>query len=67
MSKNRFMTFHEAAILEFAPFTVNAATYNQSLGINTDYSKHKKSFNISCGVFIFGSKVGDLDESDLPT
>lgn len=60
-----YMAIHEAEIVEFAPFTVNAASDNHSFSFNTDYSKRNKSFNTSWRAFMLGNHIGDLVESDL--
>jgi alpha-glucosidase len=60
-----FMAIHEAEIIDFAPFTVNAASNINSFSFNTDYSKRNKSFNTSWRAFMLGDNVGDLVESDL--
>ncbi len=60
-----FMTILEAEIVEFAPFTVNAASNDHSFSFNTDYSKRNKSFHTSWRAFMLGDHVGDLVESNL--
>ncbi|WP_167606910.1 glycoside hydrolase family 97 protein [Maribellus sediminis] len=60
-----FIAIHEAEIVEFAPFTVNAASDNLSLSFNTRFSERNKTFNTSWRAFMLGDHVGDLVESDL--
>ena len=64
-NKNSFMAIHEAAILDFAPFSINAAKNNQSLAFNINYSKRDQAFNTSWRAFMLGKKIGDLVESNL--
>jgi alpha-glucosidase len=49
-NKNSFMAIHEAAILDFAPFSINAAKNNQSLAFNINYSKRDQAFNTSWSI-----------------
>ena len=63
--KNSYMAIHEAEIIEFAPFTLNASTENKSLSFNTSYTKRNKAFKTSWRTFMLGKKIGDLVESDL--
>ena len=60
-----FMAIHEAEIMDFAPFSINASTKNQSLTFNTSYSIRKESFKTSWRAFMLGDKIGDLVESNL--
>lgn len=60
-----FMAIHEAEIVEFAPFTVNATSDDGSFSFNTSFSKRDKSFSTSWRAFMLGDAVGDLVESDL--
>lgn len=60
-----FMAIHEAEIIEFAPFTINASDKNLSLGFNTDYSKRIEAFKTSWRTFIIGKRAGNLVESNL--
>nr|WP_319999145.1 glycoside hydrolase family 97 N-terminal domain-containing protein [uncultured Draconibacterium sp.] len=64
-SPKSFMAIHEAEIVEFAPFTVNATSTDNSFSFNTDYSPRNKSFNTSWRAFMLGDNVGDLVESNL--
>ncbi|MBL3658757.1 glycoside hydrolase family 97 protein [Fulvivirga sediminis] len=64
-SKKNFIAIHEAEILEFAPFTVNATTIDHSFSFNIDYSKRNTSFKTSWRAFMLGDEAGDLVESDL--
>jgi len=64
-NQNSFMAIHEAEILDFAPFSINASTSKQSLAFNTSYSTRKESFKTSWRAFMLGNKVGDLVESNL--
>lgn len=63
--KENYMAIHEAEIIEFAPFTINASGENLSLGFNTDYSKRAEAFKTSWRTFIMGKRAGDLVESNL--
>ena len=64
-NQNSFMAIHEAEIMDFAPFSINASTNKQSLSFNTSYSTRKTSFKTSWRAFMLGDKVGDLVESNL--
>ncbi|GAA4296802.1 glycoside hydrolase family 97 protein [Aestuariibaculum suncheonense] len=61
----RFMAIHEAEIVEFAPFTVNASSDHHSFSFNTSYSKRNIAFKTSWRTFMLGDHAGDLVESDL--
>lgn len=63
--ENSFMAIHEAEIIEFAPFSMNASSDNKSLSFNTSYSKRDTPFKTSWRTFMLGKKIGDLVESDL--
>lgn len=65
LNNNRFMAIHEAEILSFAPFTLNASKDDLSITFNTEYSSRDKAFKTSWRAFILGEKVGDLVESNL--
>ncbi|GAA3602759.1 glycoside hydrolase family 97 catalytic domain-containing protein [Flavivirga amylovorans] len=65
LANEKFMAIHEAEIVEFAPFSINASLNNQLLGFNTTYSSRKESFRTSWRVFMIGDKIGDLVESNL--
>ncbi|MBU3821820.1 glycoside hydrolase family 97 protein [Flavobacteriaceae bacterium XHP0103] len=65
LNNNRFMAIHEAEILSFAPFTLNASANDLSLTFNTEYSSRDTAFKTSWRTFILGEKVGDLVESNL--
>ena len=65
LNNKRFMAIHEAEILSFAPFTLNASANDLSLKFNTEYSSREKAFKTSWRAFILGEKVGDLVESNL--
>lgn len=62
---NSFMAIHEAEILDFAPFSINASSPKQSLTLNTSYSTQKEAFKTSWRAFMLGNKIGDLVESNL--
>ena len=64
-AENRFIAIHEAEITDFAPFSVNATSENQSLQFNTSYSVRNESFKTAWRTFMLGDKVGDLVESNL--
>jgi len=64
-SQKSFMAIHEAEIIDFAPFTINAASSNNSFSFNTNYSKRNKSLNTSWRAFMLGDNVGDLVESNM--
>jgi len=64
-SENSFMAIHEAEIMDFAPFSINASTNKQSLSFNISYSTRKTSFKTSWRAFMLGDMVGDLVESNL--
>lgn len=64
-NQKSFMAIHEAEIIDFAPFTINADSTNNSFLFNTDYSKRNKSFNTSWRAFMLGDNVGDLVESNM--
>lgn len=63
--KNSFMAIHEAEIIDFAPFSIDASSNNKSLRFNTSYSIRSKSFKTSWRAYIIGDRVGDLVESNL--
>lgn len=65
LSKNKFIAIHEAEIIHFAPFSINAAVDNKSLGFNISYSERKEAFKTSWRTFILGESEGDLVESNL--
>ena len=65
LHNKKFMAIHEAEIVEFTPFSINAAIENGSLGFNTNYSSRNHSFKTSWRAFMIGDKVGDLVESNL--
>ena len=62
---HRFMAIHEAEIVSFAPFTLNAAGKGTSLKFNIAYSPRKNAFKTSWRSFILGRRAGDLVESNL--
>jgi alpha-glucosidase len=64
-NNNSFMAIHEGEILEFAPFSIDASSSNNSFRFNTSYSKRSKLFRTSWRAFMLGEKVGDLVESNL--
>jgi len=59
------MAIHEAEIIEFAPFSIDASATDQSIRFNIDYSIRNQTFKTSWRTFILGKKVGDLVESNL--
>ena len=63
--EENFMAIHEAEIMEFAPFSINASGENLSIGFNTQYSKRTETFKTSWRTFIIGKRAGDLVESNL--
>ena len=63
--QNSFMAIHEAEIINFAPFSINASANNHSLSFNTSYSKQNNAFKTSWRTFMLGDKIGDLVESNL--
>ncbi len=65
LNNKGFMAIHEAEIVEFAPFTVNAAAKDKSLGFNINYTERDNVFKTSWRTFILGDNVGDLVESNL--
>ena len=65
LDNKKFMAIHEADIIEFAPFSVNASVNNQSLGFNTTYSSRNQPFKTSWRAFMIGDRIGDLVESNL--
>ena len=65
LSEDKFVAIHEAEIIEFAPFSINAAGRKYSLGFNTTFSGRKESFKTSWRAFIIGNNPGDLVESNL--
>ncbi len=65
LADNRFMAIHEAEITDFAYFSINASSDNQSLRFNTSYSARNEPFKTAWRTFILGEKVGDLAESNL--
>lgn len=65
LNEDNFIAIHEAEIMDFAPFSINASASNYSLGFNTTFSTSKKSFKTSWRAFMFGNKPGDLVESNL--
>ncbi len=65
LADNRFMAIHEAEITDFAYFSINASSDNQSLRFNTSYSARNEPFKTAWRTFILGEKVGDLVESNL--
>jgi alpha-glucosidase len=62
---NSFMAIHEAEIIEFAPYSMNASSNKKSLSFNISYSKRNTSFKTSWRTFMLGEKIGDLVESNL--
>ncbi len=62
---HNFMAIHEAKIVDFAPFNINASQSNQAITFNTDYSQQNDSFSTSWRTFILGDRIGDLVESNL--
>ncbi len=65
LSEDNFIAIHEAEIIDFVPFSINASVKDQALGFNIDYSKRKEPFKTSWRAFILGNKPGDLVESNL--
>jgi len=65
LESGTFAAIHEAEILEFAPFSVNAAGPGNSMRFNIDYSPREKAFKTSWRVIMLGERIGDLVESDL--
>jgi alpha-glucosidase len=65
LQNNKFMAIHEAEIIQFAPFSINASLNNQSLGFNTTYSSRKQPFKTSWRAFMIGEKINDIVESNL--
>ena len=65
LSEDNFLAIHEAEIIEFAPFSINAAGRNHSLRFNTSFSGRNETFKTSWRTFIFGNSPGDLVESNL--
>ncbi len=61
----KYAAIHEAEILEFAPFVINANGDEFSLSFNINYSLRKKAFKTSWRAILFGDKIGDLVESNL--
>ena len=61
----RYMAIHEAEILEFGPFSIDASGENGSLRFNIDYSERNTAFQTSWRAFMIGEKIGDLVESNL--
>ncbi|MCD4736389.1 MAG: glycoside hydrolase family 97 catalytic domain-containing protein, partial [Bacteroidales bacterium] len=64
-NEKRFIAIHEAEIVDFAPFSINASGNDQSLGFNITYSERRESFKTSWRTFIIGEREGDLVESNL--
>ncbi len=64
-NNKHFMAIHEAEIVDFAPFSINASANNGALAFNTDYSARSNKFQTSWRAFILGDKVGNLVESNL--
>ena len=64
-NQNNFMAIHEAEIIDFAPFSINASTNKTSLTFNTSYTSRKEAFKTSWRAFMIGNKIGDLVESNL--
>ncbi len=65
MKDDFFMAIHEAEIIDFGPFSINASGENNSLKINSSFSSRNEAFKTSWRTFIIGEKAGDLVESDL--
>ncbi|MBN2636695.1 MAG: glycoside hydrolase family 97 catalytic domain-containing protein [Prolixibacteraceae bacterium] len=65
LANNKFVAIHEAEIVSFAPFSLDASSENQSIRFNMSYSARNEPFNTSWRAFILGDKVGDLAESNL--
>ncbi len=63
--ENFFMAIHEADIASFAPFSLNAETNGQTIGLNISYSSRNEAFKTSWRAFMLGERVGDLVESNL--
>ncbi len=62
---NCFVSIHEAEIVNFAPFTLNASSSSQTIGFNTSFSEREEPFKTSWRAIMLGEKVGDLVESNL--
>ena len=65
LSDENFIAIHEAGIMDFTPFSINASIKDQSLGFNIASSKRTESFKTSWRAFMLGNKPGDLVESNL--
>jgi alpha-glucosidase len=65
LGQNSFMAIHEAEIIDFAPFSINAADNNHSFTFNTSYAVRDNIFYTSWRAFMLGENVGDLVESNL--
>jgi alpha-glucosidase len=64
-SSDSFLAIHEGAILDLAPFSINASSNTNSLQFNTSYSSQSNAFSTSWRAFMLGERVGDLVVSDL--
>jgi len=65
LNNQMFLGIHEAEIINFAPFSLNAASDDYSFRFNTNYSAQNIPFTTSWRVFIFGENPGDLLESNI--
>lgn len=65
LSQDNYIAIHEAEIIEFEPFSINASGKEYSLAFNTNFSSRKEGFKTSWRSFILGNKPGDLVESNL--
>jgi alpha-glucosidase len=60
-----YMAIHEAAIVKYAPFSLNTLGEGNSIAFNVEEIKDEKEINTSWRSFIIGRKPGDLVESNL--
>ncbi len=64
---NAYIGIHEAAIYDFAPFTLNATSQGASLSFNIEIYRAKAMLKTSWRTLFIGKRPGDLIESNLLT
>ena len=65
LDSDRYMAIHEAEIIRFAGYNIQASGDNYSLMFETPQLEESVPFQTSWRTFILGEKPGDLIESDL--